>query len=188
MTKDSEPNGSKHSPNLVQQHWVTAVFPEIKNLYPFRDLGLIGVPPNNNSKIISHRTTLLLSNLDDTCSNQGLTEVTHGQPRKDAHRRVEIAPKTPDKSTQRLVANTSQLPSLRFPVFFLIFKAKAGAASPNHGRPQPKRFPLPSRRGLQPKRSHPSGFNSQTSIHPKFFLKRTNCLTGSLPAPSGNSP
>jgi hypothetical protein len=45
----------------------------------------------------------------------------------------------------------------------------------------------PNHRSLLAKRSHPPGFNSQTSNQPKSFSHNTNCLTDSFPA-SHNNP
>jgi len=44
----------------------------------------------------------------------------------------------------------------------------------------------PNRRSLLAKRSHPPGFNSQTSNQPKPFSYNTSCLTDSLPASRSN--
>lgn len=42
--------------------------------------------------------------------------------------------------------------------------------------PKGTRLAFPSHRGLQPKRSHPSGFNSRTPIQPRLLLYGFSCL------------
>jgi hypothetical protein len=60
-----------------------------------------------------------LSNRKSSTANQGLTEVTHGQPmRTDGQQASRRCPKIKTKSTQRLVSNDSLLASSNQPTFF----------------------------------------------------------------------
>jgi hypothetical protein len=91
-------------------------------------------------------------------------------------RSVEAGHKEKAKSTLRLVSNTSRLHWLRFSVLFLRCKAMPGLVKyKGHDPPVPivailnQNDPLPSRRGLQPKRSHPFWIKLP-DIHPTKVL------------------